>query len=350
LWLHVLSWTVTIIYYTFYFEGATPIYKKKSRARKKIDKMWQAIIQMATYVGDYIEANTRSSRRKRSASILSTYRRHRIKSTAVLAIMTVMAMDVRTAVASERITKFDTDSDTIGVDNRCSGCISHVKEDFVGPLRKSNKVVKGFAGTRVTKVKTGTLRWSWEDDQGRKHTFDIPNSYYIPDGKVRLLSPQHWAQSQNGKNHKRRDHCGERTNGSECVLYWNGGDNKRHIPLGRNDNVATFEMAHGYRQFAAFCYEADIDVHCHEITAMPSGIISDDDDSDRDIPEPTESPPPERHWTPPTTLRTPSTTLESTPMTTEFNLNGPSMTASEGERSATTTPNVIIDEENENVN
>jgi len=32
---------------------------------------------------------------------------------------------------SERMTPFDTDTQWIGVDNRCSGCISHIKSDFV---------------------------------------------------------------------------------------------------------------------------------------------------------------------------------------------------------------------------
>ena len=67
---------------------------------------------------------------------------------------------------------------------------------FVGELRPSNRVVKGFAGSRTTNVQVGTLRWSWEDEMGKKHTFTIPNSYYVPDGQVRLLSPQHWSQTQ----------------------------------------------------------------------------------------------------------------------------------------------------------
>ena len=93
--------------------------------------------------------------------------------------MPVLALHARMAVATERPTKFDTDSETIGVDNRCSGCISHMKSDFIGELKQTNKVVKGFAGSRTTNVKIGTLGWSWNDDQGLKHTFHIPDSYYI---------------------------------------------------------------------------------------------------------------------------------------------------------------------------
>ena len=95
---------------------------------------------------------------------------------------------------------FDTDSSLIGIDNRCSACISHKREDFLGSLVECHRSVKGFGGARHFKVWQGTIRWSWDDDEGCKHTFVIPKSYYIPEGKVRLLSPQHFAQSQSGKD------------------------------------------------------------------------------------------------------------------------------------------------------
>ena len=40
----------------------------------------------------------------------------------------------------------------------------------------------------------GTIHWKWDDDEGITHDMIIPHSYYIPDGKVRLISPQRWAQ------------------------------------------------------------------------------------------------------------------------------------------------------------
>ena len=84
---------------------------------------------------------------------------------------------------------FDSDSRLVGVDNRCSGCITHVRSDITGDLKMSNRVIKGYGGVRQFAVWTGTIKWSWEDDQGMEHTF------HIPEGKVRLLSPQHWAQT-----------------------------------------------------------------------------------------------------------------------------------------------------------
>ncbi len=192
--------------------------------------------------------------------------------------MTVLAMQANATIATERKTQFDTDSEMIGIDNRCSGCISHVRDDFVGELRRTDRVVKGFAGTKTTNVQVGTLRWSWEDDLGRKHTFTIPNSYYVPDGRVRLLSPQHWSQTQT--TGPRRDQCGEYTNGRECVLFWGGGKHKMRIPLGKRDNVATFSMASGFDKFRAFCCEAELDETTRNVIAMPTGFVSDDEDDD----------------------------------------------------------------------
>ena len=79
--------------------------------------------------------------------------------------MSVLAMQASATIAKERPVRFDTDSSHIGVDNRCSACISHMAVDFeVGTLKPCNRIVKGFGGSRVTDVKIGTLNWSWEDD------------------------------------------------------------------------------------------------------------------------------------------------------------------------------------------
>ena len=115
--------------------------------------------------------------------------------------MAIISMQAKTYnPKGARITRFDTDSSNIGVDNRCSGCISHRIEDFEGNLVETAKSIRGFAGSQVRNVKMGTIRWKWLDDTGVTHTFRIPRSYYIPSGNVRLLSPQHWAKAISGGN------------------------------------------------------------------------------------------------------------------------------------------------------
>ena len=117
----------------------------------------------------------------------------------VLANIT-LACPVKQIASKERIVKFDTDAKPIGVDNRCSACILPYVEDFIGPFEDMNKTIKGFAGAQTNKPKTCTLCWQWLDDTGRMYTFDIPNSYYVPECEQRLLSPQHWAQTRSAAN------------------------------------------------------------------------------------------------------------------------------------------------------
>jgi hypothetical protein len=71
---------------------------------------------------------------------------------------TVLAMQANATISTERKVRFDTDSASIGIDNRCSACISHCRDDFEpDSLKKCNRIVKGFGGTRVTNVQIGTL-------------------------------------------------------------------------------------------------------------------------------------------------------------------------------------------------
>ncbi len=41
---------------------------------------------------------------------------------------------------------------------------------------------------------TGMLKFHIKDNEGGVHLIKIPNSKYVPDLKVCLLSPHHWAQ------------------------------------------------------------------------------------------------------------------------------------------------------------
>jgi hypothetical protein len=86
---------------------------------------------------------------------------------------------------------FDTDSGPVGIDNRCSVCMSHVKSDFVGELVESALDVTGFHGTKRCQVYRGTIKWCIADDKGVVHNILIPGSYYVPSGNHRLISPQH---------------------------------------------------------------------------------------------------------------------------------------------------------------
>ena len=87
--------------------------------------------------------------------------------TTAIIMTAVMTMQAKHNLASAHTVHFDTDAQPIGVDNRCTACISHMAEDFQGPLHDSNRRIKGFGGTHTTNLKTGTLKWKWADDTGK---------------------------------------------------------------------------------------------------------------------------------------------------------------------------------------
>jgi hypothetical protein len=100
---------------------------------------------VAITIGDWIKRNTR--RVKSNRNIRTTISCYKMKTTTrTMMAMSVFAMQAHATVATERKAVFDTNLDVVGVDNRCTGCISHIKEDFVGLLTATNRVVKGFGG------------------------------------------------------------------------------------------------------------------------------------------------------------------------------------------------------------
>ena len=186
---------------------------------------------------DYVDANIilRSRHKLAKAIAFTSKPRKRINLVQIAAVAAVFCYPAGTVDLKQNllnrysnIASFDTDSECspIGVDNRCSACISDDRDDFEGPLMATKRVIKGFGGVTTKGVQTGTLLWRWADDTGKTHSFRIPNSYYVPQGGVKLISPQHLAQSL-----KDVRGTGEETNGKECVLYWNNHQHRLTIPL-----------------------------------------------------------------------------------------------------------------------
>ena len=280
------------------WKRAQPTFANIGRAY--LSTMYQAT---TTYVESTINGWTVQRRQQltmdehKTYSILRTAaltrrRRSQARRGALLAF-TALAMSTEAASRAPRV-RFDTDSKWVGIDNRCSACISCDEKDFISELRPSGRKIKGFGGVNHTgNIMTGTLRWTWCDDLGRAHTFTIPNSYYVPDGKTRLLSPQHWAKSQKDKiswgTH-------ESTNGTECVLYWQQRQHQLTIPLDDRSNVATLALAPGYNDYDIYCQEVGITTRYDDsalIRDPDAAIVSDDEDEDTPpSPSPTPTPSP----------------------------------------------------------
>ena len=205
----MLRYVVVFIGTTVYGHNEhRPTYRPRTRWRSAIEKMFMAQETLSVSILEWIEASLPAVTTKRHQRVHNATRSLRRAASSVAIAMSVLALQANATIATEHFTALNT----------------------VGPLTNTGKVVKGFGGSRTANVQSGTLKWKWEDDMGVKHTFLIPHSYYVPDGKVRLLSPQHWAQTQATPRHSLMK-CGESTSGKECVLYWDGGQYKRTIEL-----------------------------------------------------------------------------------------------------------------------
>ena len=215
------------------------------------------------------------SRQKYEPLIFRRYIKRKVEEIAY-SVLAMSTGEVNIKEKSEqKIAHFDTDSEEIGIDNRCSACLSHKIEDFIDVPIETDKTIKGFGGARVNNIMRGTIKWEWADDSGKNHSFVIPNSYYVPSGSVRLLSPQHWAQSQIKSKGKREKDIGCNTKHNEVIMYWNNGCDKLTVPISKRNNVATFHLAAGYRKFNLFCKQAKLDYEQHmeePMICMPADI------------------------------------------------------------------------------
>jgi len=267
---HVTSWcyyylTITLLSLCWIIISQMITSNDAPERRKKslMLSIWNFMERAGATTIDWMTLRTQHwGRRKRggtSSPMLTGRRVSRSSKLLRIYVASVVAMAAGTrARGVAENDPFDTDSAMIGIDNRCSGCITHVRSDIPGELTECKRVIKGFGGARQFRVWTGTIHWSWEDDSGRSHDFVIPNSYYIPDGKVRLLSPQHYAQSQKGSD--RRGGAGETTTAMHTVLFWSDRQHKRTMPIDRDsNNVASFRLSAGYKKFHAYCTEAGWD-------------------------------------------------------------------------------------------
>ena len=144
-----------------------------------------------------------------------------------------------------------------------------------------NKTIKGFTGAQTNNPKTGTLRWQWLDDKGRMHTFEIPNSYYVPECEQRLLSPQHWAQTRSAA-----DWATTRciTLALNVYLRWTKGDESYELTLPlnkRGSNMGTLYSHPSYNKYDLFCQAANIKItDDKDPIAVLAHLISDDEDKE----------------------------------------------------------------------
>ena len=284
--------TVTVVLAllsTVYWIEPNEAYEPSRKSSQYLDQISNMANQAVTMVLQPVEKAIQSLHTRRQPNQynplpkrLSTRQRPNTLLRIYVASLLVMSASGRPRQVEEG-GPFDTDSGLIGIDNRCTGCITNIRSDIPGELRECSRAIKGFGGIRHFKVWIGTIQWTWDDDNGKSHTFNIPNSFYVPEGKTRLLSPQHWAQTRPGKD--KHGGAGETTTALTCTLFWDGGDSTRTVPLDRDStNVASFRLSPGYTKFHAHCAEfnqgSDEATESDPITAHEAGIVSDDESDD----------------------------------------------------------------------
>jgi len=171
--------------------------------------------------------------------------------------MSSVAMQLAARVHSKREVRFDMDSHSVGIDNKCSKCISPDPLNFIGKVQDSNSMITRFGGSRVQTMKKGTLWWYWEDDTGPVHQFDIPDSYYVLNAKKWLFSPQHVVQVIQKKNSAWGLVCENDANVAQ--LQWNNGENVWTVPINLHNKCFTFWLALRFKYFMAYyCAEFNL--------------------------------------------------------------------------------------------
>ena len=74
-----------------------------------------------------------------------------------------------------------------------SACITNDKNDFIEPLKRVDRKVKGIKG-HTKPTHRGAIKWHLKDNNGLVHVMVITGAYFIPETATRILSPQHLSQ------------------------------------------------------------------------------------------------------------------------------------------------------------
>ena len=97
----------------------------------------------------------------------------------------------------------------------------------------------------------GTVKWSFQDNTGKIHTFQICDALLVPQGTIQLLSPQHFTIScENVNVHKRSSN--HHSFGIGTSLYGEKMENLRKKNNSCASNVPTFYSSPSNKVFKSF--------------------------------------------------------------------------------------------------
>ena len=147
--------------------------------------------------------------------------------------------------------RFDTNSFTLGLDSHSTRCMSPHKSHFKHLRPWDGPPIKGIGSAPIAGI--GTIdKWSIACDQGKKHTFQIKNSLYVPSLHKAILSPQHLALDCDTTSTTKTY---LKTGANESELHFGPkGEHVRTVRHTANTNVPDIkanESCHNYYTFAA---------------------------------------------------------------------------------------------------
>ena len=138
-------------------------YKIKCWLKSRANKIYRWVIERSEMIKTKRKVNIRKQMAQRMSTPCRLYPRGRSHLRKIVIAYPVIAMIAgqtgSSRIKQQRTIMFDTDGEQVGIDNRCSACISNKIEDFVGNPVQTKRTIKGFGGARVSNIMTGTIKW-----------------------------------------------------------------------------------------------------------------------------------------------------------------------------------------------
>ena len=222
--------------------------------------VWRHIQRTITHWNENSPKKPPQHVKGRSQKFSSRPRRRKLGSRYNCRLATITTPIAFTSTRSnvKRPISFDLDSFVIAVDNCATRSITNDPNDFVETPRKvAVSSIKGISGL-IQVLRQGTIKWNICDDEGKTHEMLLPNSFYVPRAPMRLLSPQHWAQSLAVAQKTQDATC--ITMAKEIQLKWDTFT--RTISLDQRTNIGLLTSSPSY-------YKSNTFIDAHEDNPTP---------------------------------------------------------------------------------
>ena len=257
-----------------------PAYVPKKRHKRKnclSTVLFNALDQGATTI---MECINNMKVRRRSHPHKLHYSGHRPKCKKGKHVLSAALTSMTTTWSSEQLAPsgtFDSDAQTLMLDDGASACITKDANDFIEPPKRVNRKVKEIKG-HAQATHRGSLKWYIEYDHGLVHVLVITGVYLIPEAATRILSPQHLAQQAHG-HYPMAEGTGVLTTSKNITLCWAQKRFTKTVPLDSKTNVGLTTTASGARSFRAFCATVNVP-ETRQTNIFTTHIIPDEEDDE----------------------------------------------------------------------